>query len=119
LRGRVLLAGNGRLYAGDIPVFADGSLTSGRLHLRGAREVGVGVLLRCLWAYVSGRWVLEGSLEADAVVEVRLAPATATDRVPLQLDGEFVGWLPARLRVLPGALRVVVPGLSRGDGPRC
>jgi diacylglycerol kinase family enzyme len=30
-------------------------------------------------------------------------------RVGLQLDGEFVGELPARFEVVPGQLRVVVP----------
>jgi len=29
--------------------------------------------------------------------------------VPLELDGEPLGSLPARLEVLPGALRVVAP----------
>lgn len=107
-RSRAFLAGNGRLYAGDLPVFAGGSVTSGCLHLRSAARVGPGLVAACLWAYATGRWSLEGRLRAADVAEVTLEAAAG--RVPLQLDGEFAGWLPARLRVLPRALRVLVPG---------
>lgn len=105
-KGCALLAGNGRLYAGDIPVFADGALDSGRLHVRGVEAVTAGVLWRCLLGYATRSWPLAGRLASDAVTELRLE----SDRpVPLQLDGEFVGWLPATIRILPGALRLLTP----------
>lgn len=107
--GRVVLAGNGRLYAGELPVFGDGALDSGHLHVRGVQRVTPQLLLGCLRAYATRRWPLEGRLPADAVDELILD----SDRpAPLQLDGEFAGWLPARLRILPGSLRVLVPGLA-------
>ena len=105
-RGRVVLAGNGRLYAGELAVFPDGALDSGRLHVRGVPSVTPGILLACLQAYTTGRWPLEGRLPAAAVSELQLE---ADRPVPLQLDGEFVGWLPAALRIQPGALRVLAP----------
>jgi len=104
--GRAVLAGNGRLYAGKIPVFGDNRLDSGRLHVRGVREVTAGTLARCLHAYLTGRWTLDRQLGAGSVSELSL---TTDSTAPLELDGEFVGWLPARLRILPGALRVLVP----------
>jgi YegS/Rv2252/BmrU family lipid kinase len=109
-RGRVVLAGNGRLYAGEIAVFADGSLDSGKLHVRAVERVTPGVLLQCLKAYLTGRWELGDRCASYAGSELVLEGEGA---VPLQLDGEFVGWLPARLSVVPGALRVLVP---RGGG---
>lgn len=45
------------------------------------------------------RWTRGRVIEADA----------PPGRVPLELDGEPLGMLPARLEVLPGALRVVAP----------
>lgn len=110
--GRVVLAGNGRLYAGEIAVFGDGALDSGRLHVRGVDRVTPGVLARCLHAWLTGRWTLESRGPAASVEELILE---GEGRVPLQLDGEFVGWLPARLRVLPGALRVLVPTTGSGE----
>jgi diacylglycerol kinase family enzyme len=64
------------------------------------------ILARCLVGYATGRWSLEGRLPSDTVAELRVA---ADEPVPLQLDGEFVGWLPATLRILPGALQVLRP----------
>lgn len=105
-QGRAVLAGNGRLYAGDIPIFGDGRLDSGRLHVRGVVRVSPALLARCLLAYLTRQWPMEGRLPADTVEELRLE----SDRpVPLQLDGEFVGWLPATVRVAPAALRLLVP----------
>lgn len=105
--GRAVLAGNGRLYAGQIPVFADGHVQSGQLHIRGVRTIGPALLARCLVAYLTGRWTLDRQLASAAMTELHLEAHRPT---PLQLDGEFVGWLPATLSVLPRALRVILPG---------
>lgn len=104
--GRAVLVGNGRFYAGDLPIFPDGDLASGRLHVRGVRSVSPRILLGCLTSYLTGRWALDSQLAGASVDELHL---TADAPVPLQLDGEFVGWLPATLRILPAALEVLAP----------
>lgn len=106
--GRVVLAGNGHFYAGKIDVFRGGSLDSGHLHVSAVDQVTVGVLAQCLRAFLTGRWDL-GRRCATGSVEILELESAGEGPVPLQLDGEFVGWLPAKLRVLPGALRVLVP----------
>lgn len=105
--GRAVLIGNGRFYAGDLPIFPDGDLASGRLHVRGVKAVTAPMLLRCLTAYLTGHWSLDRQLTGASVPELHL---TSDTPVPLQLDGEFVGWLPATLRILPAALQVLAPG---------
>ncbi len=104
--GRAVLVGNGRLYAGDLAIFPDGNLASGLLHVRGVRKVTPGILARCLGAYLTGHWSLDPHLAGASVPELHL---TSDTPVPLQLDGEFVGWLPATLRILPAAIQVVAP----------
>lgn len=104
--GRAILIGNGRFYAGDLPIFPDGDLASGRLHVRGVKAVTADILIRCLGAYLTGRWSLDRKLAGASVPELHL---TSDTPVPLQLDGEFVGWLPATLRILPAALQVLAP----------
>jgi YegS/Rv2252/BmrU family lipid kinase len=106
MSGRAILVGNGRFYAGDLPIFPDGDLSSGRLHVRAVRRVSPDILLGCLTSYLTGRWSLDSRLQAASTSELHL---TADAPVPLQLDGEFVGWLPATLRIQPGALRVLAP----------
>lgn len=104
--GRAVLVGNGRFYAGRIPIFSDGALDSGVFHVRGVESISFGMLARCLVAYLTERWTLEGRLVADRVSELRLESERP---VPLQLDGEFAGWLPATMRILPRQLRVLSP----------
>ncbi len=112
-RGRVVLAGNGHLYAGEIDVFRGGRLDSGHLQVSGVDRITPVVLARCLQAFLTGRWG-QHSRCASASVESLALESDGPGPVPLQLDGEFVGWLPATLRVLPGAVRVLVPGESGG-----
>lgn len=109
--GRVVLAGNGRFYAGAIPVFEDGRLDSGSLHVRGVRRVTWAILARCLRAYLTCRWHLGDEIVAEAV---RTARWEAENPVPLQLDGEFAGWLPASLEIEPGRLALLVPRTRHG-----
>jgi diacylglycerol kinase family enzyme len=112
--GRAVLVGNGRLYAGEMAMFPGGRLGSGRLEVRGLVSVTPGVVWGALWSWVTGRWVLDGSLVRDAVTELRLEPGGKTPvPVPLQLDGEWVGWLPATVRVKTGALRLVMAARQR------
>lgn len=105
--GRAVLVGNGRLYAGEMALFSGGRLDSGRLEVRGLVSVTPGVLWGSLWSWITGRWRLEEALVRDRVTELRLEPGGKAP-VPLQLDGEWVGWLPARVRVKAGALRLVM-----------
>jgi len=104
--GRAILVGNGHLYAGDLAVFPDGDLASGHLHVRGVKAITADILIRCLGAYLTGRWSLDRHLAGASVLELKIASDTP---VPLQLDGEFVGWLPATLRIQPAALQVRAP----------
>ncbi len=104
--GRAVLVGNGQRYAGNIPVFGEGAMDSGHLHVRGITRPTPGLALLCLRAYLTGRWPLADHLARETVTRLALSAAAP---VPLQLDGEFVGWLPATLRALPGALRVLAP----------
>ncbi len=118
--GRVLLAGNGRFYAGAIPVFEDGRLDSGLLHVRGVRRIRWTTLARCLRAYLTSRWTLADEIVSETARSVLWE---ADSHVPLELDGEFAGWLPARLEIEPGRLSLLFPlnrapsRESSGTGP--
>lgn len=106
VRGRGVVVSNGRFYAGRVPLFPDGRLDSGRLHLCVVERVTPAVLAAGLLAYVSGRWFRPNSVHNSSGTHFRLDSAQPA---PLQLDGEAVGQLPATVRVAPRRLRVVVP----------
>ncbi|MDD2710222.1 MAG: diacylglycerol kinase family lipid kinase [Verrucomicrobiae bacterium] len=103
------LAGNGNYYGGPFPVFAKARLDDQLLDLCTFDSGGWRGLERFL------RLTLLGPDRLPKGLQYRQTPAftaTATGDVPVQLDGEFVGCLPAAFRVIPNGLRVVTPSTS-------
>jgi diacylglycerol kinase family enzyme len=108
MEGELVLVGNGRLYGGNYQVFPEARLEDGQLEICVFPKVSWRVLARCgpelLW---SGR--LPGTVvKRFTTPEVRL---TSTGETPVELDGEWVGHLPARFSLRRQALRVIVPAL--------
>jgi diacylglycerol kinase (ATP) len=107
-RRRVLMTavGNGRFFGGGMKICPRAQLDSGTLDV-----VVVGDFSRLEVLTKVGR-LFEGShLELDAVTSTaahKLVAAPVDDDavVPIELDGETPGRLPATFEVVPGALRV-------------
>jgi YegS/Rv2252/BmrU family lipid kinase len=107
-RHRVLMAavGNGRFFGGGMKICPAAKLDSGTLDL-----VILGDFTRMRVVTQISR-VYSGdhlTLEEVSTATVRTLEAAAVDdeaKVPVELDGETPGFLPAKFEVLPGALRV-------------
>lgn len=104
--GDLVLIGNGRLYGGDFPIFHKSDLQDGVLDAVVFDKVNWRSLPTIGWDLVLGRLFKEGR---TGYLQGRELQFTSDSRAALQLDGEFAGELPARLTVLPRALRVLVP----------
>ena len=102
----LVLVGNGKLYGGDFRVFSQADLRDGFLEMT--------VFPRTtLWtAALSGpSLLLRGCLPASVAQSHRAASfqLSSPDPVPLELDGELAGHLPATFSVERERLRVIVP----------
>ncbi|MCP5523969.1 MAG: diacylglycerol kinase family lipid kinase [Verrucomicrobiales bacterium] len=106
MAGPLVLIGNGRLYGGSVAMQPGASLTDGRLHVRVFRSVGPALLLRFGLAFLLRRPLTPGD---DLVLDAGEFSLRSEGPMPLQLDGDHVGFLPAQFRIRPGALRVRVP----------
>jgi diacylglycerol kinase (ATP) len=104
--GELVLIGNGRLYGGSFALFPQADLSDGRLDVRVFPRADWRTALACGWGIMTGRLARSGRSENFRAESLSLSSPA---RVPLQLDGEVVGELPAEFEVRPGALRVVVP----------
>jgi diacylglycerol kinase (ATP) len=107
-RRRILLAaiGNGRFFGGGMKICPDAQLDDGALDL-----VTVGDLSRVEVLTKIGRLYRGTHIEMEEVASARVvrvvAEAVESDaQIPVELDGETPGHLPATFEVLPGALRV-------------
>jgi len=103
--GKLVLIGNGRLYGGPIPVFRQADLHDGQLDVCVFPKVNWFVILRYACAYLSPRLLHQGP---ELHIQTNYVRLDSPDPLPIELDGEHVGCLPAECSIQANALRVVV-----------
>jgi len=107
-RRRVLMAavGNGRFFGGGMKICPLAALDSGRLDLVVVGDFGRMEVLTKIGRLFSGSHLSLEQVHNQSIARLQAAPVEADAIVPLELDGETPGRLPATFEVLPGALRV-------------
>jgi diacylglycerol kinase (ATP) len=102
----MVMIGNGRLYGGEFRLFPKADLRDGLLELCLLPRVNWYTLARC-----TPRLLLMRTLPASTASMMQAAETTLSSDlpVPLQLDGELVGHLPAKFTIEKKRLRVVIP----------
>ncbi len=103
--GSFLLLGNGSYYGGPIPIFDRASMNDGLMDFCLFQPKNWFDLMIHLQAVLRG---VHRETEGIICGQARQMEVASDVPVPVQVDGEFIGFAPARLSVLPGALRVVV-----------
>lgn len=106
VRGVLALIGNGRLYGGGVTVFPEADARDGLLEVRVFPRVTVLTLCRFGLAWWRGR-PLSGC--GTAALRGGRVALRCPSSMPVEVDGDNVGWLPGDFRVQREALRVVVP----------
>ena len=107
-RMNVLLAavGNGRFFGGGMRICPEALLDDGWLDLVIVGDLGrVGVMANIHRIY-SGMHLTMKEVQGARLRRLRVAPADREAKIPLEVDGETPGHLPASFELLPGALRV-------------
>lgn len=106
LTGELMLVGNGRLYGGDYEILEGADSRDGCLHVCAFPHAGWWTLLRCAFPLL-----LRGRLPESAVQRFRGTEFTLTAQSPtaFELEGELVGYLPAKFSLKPKGLRVLTP----------
>jgi YegS/Rv2252/BmrU family lipid kinase len=104
--GDLILIGNGRFYGGSFPLFHKSDLQDGVLDAVVFPKVNWQSLPGHLLSFVRGQLFKEGG---SIYLQGQEMTLTANERAALQLEGELVGELPAKITVVPRAVRVVAP----------
>jgi YegS/Rv2252/BmrU family lipid kinase len=104
--GDFILVGNGKFYAGKFPFLYKADLSDGHLDVTVFPKFQWASLAGNVMNFVFGRYFRPG---CQPYFHATTLDITSDAVTPLQLDGELVGHLPARVTVLPKALRVIVP----------
>jgi len=104
--GELVLIGNGRLYGGSFAILPAADLCDGVLDICVLPRVNWWTLLRC-----GPGLLLRGKLPVSAAQHLSAASFELTSATPaaFELDGEWVGKLPATFSIEREKLRVAVP----------
>ncbi|PWD49713.1 diacylglycerol kinase [Serinibacter arcticus] len=110
--GTLLAVANSRSIGGGMQIAPDASWTDGQFDVVTARTIPRRTLLRVFPRVYGGTHLSHPAVSVTRASEVHLLPGPGTERrlapPPLvHADGEPVGRVPLRLRVVPGALAVL------------
>jgi diacylglycerol kinase family enzyme len=105
-QGELVLAGNGKFYGGSIAVFPEADLANGWLDICILPQVNLGTLLRFAPDFLLHRRLPERHVKR---IRAQKFEWLSDSKVAFELDGEWIGHLPATFSIEPGRLRVAAP----------
>ena len=107
-RRRVMLAavGNGRFFGGGMKICPEARIDDGALDLVTVGDFSKGEVLVNLGRLYEGTHLELDAVENARVTRVAVEPVESDARIPIELDGETPGHLPAVFEIVPAALRV-------------
>ena len=106
IEGACVIFGNGRFYGGPFAVLKRARIDDGWLDVCVFQRNGYWSLLNYLQGVL--RRTHTGFKDVS-YAKARKARLTSQGEVPVEVDGEMLGFLPAEVEVLPRALKVMVP----------
>jgi diacylglycerol kinase (ATP) len=98
--------GNGRFFGGGMKICPEAQLDDGALELITVGDLSRGEVLANLGRLFAGTHLELDDVENTRVTRLVAEPAEPDALIPIELDGETPGHLPATFEVLPAALRV-------------
>jgi len=112
--GAFALIGNGEFYGGPFRVFNKASMTDGLMDVCLFQSNGFFNLLVYLQAILRGT---QASTRGISYYQCRSVGMTSPSEVPIEVDGDFTGYLPAKFAVISQALKILVPAPSGACPP--
>jgi YegS/Rv2252/BmrU family lipid kinase len=106
LEGELALFGSGKFYGGSFHIFPEAHLSNGRLDVCVFPKVNVPALLRLAPGFIARQRLSEHRVRRLRAEKFEM---TSDSPAAFELDGEWIGGLPATFSVAPQKLRVVVP----------
>jgi len=108
--GSFILIGNGRYYGGPFPVFKDARIDDRQLNVLIFKNLGYLDIMRYLAGILRGSHVTMPDVEYFLTHELHVS---SDEEVPIEVDGEVLGNLPAHITFHPKPLRVLAPPCPR------
>jgi diacylglycerol kinase (ATP) len=97
---------NAREYAAFFRLAPDADISDEYLYIVLFKEAGLGSLIRYIFFAWQARHLTLKSVESFRVSTIE---ASGAGEIPVQADGELIGYLPMKFEILPRALRIFCP----------
>ncbi len=104
LEGELVLIGNGRFYGGAYNIFPGASLGDGLLHVCTVPRISWRTLIQCIPNFLLQQKLPEKLVKRFRATSLELSSET---KAAFELDGEWIGHLPAKFSIAPEKLRVI------------
>jgi diacylglycerol kinase (ATP) len=104
--GSFVLVGNGRLYGGPFPFFKNAVIDDGLLDVVVFKQLGYLEIIKYLQNVLFSSEIRLPEVEYFQTRELGVA---SEEDVPVEIDGEFIGWCPVKFAMHEQKLRVLVP----------
>jgi YegS/Rv2252/BmrU family lipid kinase len=99
--------GNGRFFGGGMKICPEAGLDDGQLDLVTVGDLGrLEVLTKISRIYAGTHVTTMPEVQQTRGRTIEVTPADPDAIIPLEIDGETPGRLPARFEIVPGALRI-------------
>jgi YegS/Rv2252/BmrU family lipid kinase len=107
-RRRVMLAavGNGRFFGGGMKICPDAQLDDGTFDLVTVGDFTRGRVVANIAKLFGGTHIELEDVTNERITRLYAEPVESDADIPVELDGETPGHLPATFEILPGALRL-------------
>ena len=114
-RAMLAVVANGSYYGGWLCIAPQARVDDGRLDLCLVRKTNAAAMSAlAIRAFVKKHLASGAVHTASCTAGITV---NAPEDIPVHLDGEITGSLPAKIGILPGALRVLSPHQTGGQGP--
>jgi YegS/Rv2252/BmrU family lipid kinase len=98
--------GNGRFFGGGMKICPEAVLDDGFFDLVTVGDLGRLEMLANFYRIYSGNHLSMKEVRSVRCRRLRLAPADLKEEIPVEIDGETPGRLPAKFEIMQGALRL-------------
>jgi YegS/Rv2252/BmrU family lipid kinase len=104
-----LCIANARYFGGGMKIAPGAKLTDGKFDVIAVGDLGAFKILRNSPRLYTGTHLSMAEVDHTLARKVIVRPVDSKDEIPLEVDGELPGRLPATFQILPAALRVRCP----------
>ena len=104
--GSFVLVGNGRLYGGRFPFFKQAVIDDGLLDVIVFKRLNYVEIIRYLQNVIFTSQITAPEVEYFQTSRLRVS---SDESVPVEIDGELIGYCPVEFKIRAGGLRVLAP----------